>query len=216
MRSYLSLKNLGLLLINFIPLFGVFIWAWDAMGIITFYVIETIMVGLIHLIKMTILYAMNHNNPQALAIERHNSGVSGLGLIPFFMVHFGFFIFVQIMVFNGFTNQSFWQSLPIWWSGPYKYALAALFLTKFTWLMADIIWNPAIKTKLPDDVFFEPYPRIFIQQFMVILGGWATLFGKGLWGYLLILILCKTTLDLLIANLSKDRLSVLLKKYEKK
>ena len=217
MKKYLTSKNLSLLLINLIHLYGVLFLGWQAMIIILFYVAETIMVGGIHVLKMAALYIMNRNNPAALAVDRsRNSGVSGLGLIPFFIFHFGFFVFVQMMVFGGFTNQSLLKSFTQLFTGDYKYALAAIFITKLTVLISDLFWNPETETKLPDDVFFEPYPRIFVQQFMVILGGWFTIFSKGVMGYLIILIACKTFLDLVLANISKEKWKKITEDYKSK
>lgn len=216
MLKYLTSKNLSLLVINLIPLYGVLFLGWESMIVILFYVVETIMVGILHVLKMTAVYILNRNNPKALAVERKSEGVQGVGLIPFFIFHFGFFIFVQMMVFSGFTEHSFWSSVPTLFTEKYKYAIGALFITKLTILISELFWDPEIETKLPDDIFLEPYPRIVIQQFMVILGGWATIFGQGLLGYLIVLIALKTALDLVIANISKDRISAFLKKYEKK
>ena len=206
MNKYLTSKNLALLLINLVPLYGVLFLGWQAIIIILFYVAETIMVGVIHVFKMSALYIMNHKNPAALAVDRSaNSGVSGLGLIPFFIFHFGFFVFVQMMVFGGFTDQNLIKSFGMLFTGNYKYALAIIFITKLTLLISELFWDPEVETKLPDDVFFEPYPRIFVQQFMVILGGGFAMFNKSVMGYLIILILCKTILDLAIANIGKER-----------
>lgn len=211
MKKYLTSKNLALLLINLVPLYGVLFLGWQAMIIILFYVAETMMVGVLHVFKMSALYIMNHKNPAALAVDRSaNSGVSGLGLIPFFIFHFGFFVFIQMMVFGGFTDKNLLQSFYQLFTGDYKYALVIIFITKLTLLISELFWDPEVDTKLPDDVFFEPYPRIFVQQFMVLLGGWFAIFSKGVLGYLFVLILCKTFLDLAIANISKERLDKML------
>lgn len=210
MKKYITSQNLSLLLINLIPLYGVLFLGWQAIIIILFYVAETVMVGVLHVFKMSALYILNHNNPAALSVDRSaNSGVNGLGLIPFFIFHFGFFVFVQMMVFGGFTDQNLFDSFGLLFNGYNKYAMAAIFITKLTILISELFWDPEADTKLPDDVFFEPYPRIFVQQFMVILGGWFAIFSKGVLGYLIILVLCKTFLDLSIANFSKARI----KKY---
>ena len=217
MKKYLTSQNFALLLINLIPLYGVLLLDWQAIVIILFYVAETIMVGVLHVLKMAALYIMNRNNPAALAVDRSgNSGVSGLGLIPFFIFHFGFFVFVQMMVFGGFTNQNLIHSFGQLFTGDYKYALAAMFIAKLTLLISELFWDPEVETKLPDDVFFEPYPRIFIQQFMVILGGWFTIFSKGVMGYLIILIACKTFLDLVLANISKEKWKKITEDYKSK
>lgn len=207
MKKYFTSKNLSLLLINLVPLFGVMFYGWQANSIILFYVAETILVGFIHVVKMTALLLMNSKRESALSVERTNTGVKGAGLIPFFIFHFGFFVFVQMMIFGGFTHQNLIKTFPVLFTGNYKYALSVIFITKITLLISELFWDPDSEKKLPDDVFFEPYPRIFVQQFMVILGGWFTIIGNSLIGYLVVLIFCKTVFDIGFANIDFSSLN---------
>jgi hypothetical protein len=211
-RPFVTSKNATILLINLLPLYGVLFLDWQAVIIILFYVAETILMGIIHVFKMSALYIMNRKNPTALNVERQTKGLAGLALIPFFIVHFGFFVFVQMMVFGGFTHHNLLKSFGLLFTGDYQYLIAVMFITKVTQLISELFWDPEIETKLPEDVFFEPYPRIFVQQFMVILGGWISIFSGRMLGYLIILILCKTAIDLALANISKEGLKKLLKK----
>jgi hypothetical protein len=115
-----------------------------------------------------------------------------------------------MMVFGGFTDKNLIQSFGLLFTGNYKYALAVIFITKLTMLISELFWDPEVETKLPDDVFFKPYPRIFVQQFMVILGGGFAMFSKSVMGYLVVLVLCKTILDLAISNIGKERFEKML------
>jgi len=204
MKEFLTRKNLTLFLLNLIPLYGALYLGWRPMMIIMLYVAETIMIGIIHVFYMLGLYLMNHNNPDAINVKRDNEGVKGGCVIPFFFVHFGFFVFVQMMVFGGFTNNNsggVWKMMMELFTGSYKYALAALFITKVGAIVAEFLWDPEVKLKLPDDVFFQPYGRIFVQQLMVILGGWFTIFGdKKFIGYLIVLVISKTFFEILFSN----------------
>lgn len=202
MKKFITSKNISLLVINLVPLFGVFYYRWDAYSIILFYVAETILIGLIHIVKMTALYIMNSKRPSALSQKRTNTGVKGLGLIPFFTFHYGFFIFVQMMVFGGFTKQNILKVLPQLFTENYKYAFAVIFITKIANLITDLFWDIDSDKKLPDDVFFEPYPRIVVQQFMVILGAWFSILGNTIIGYLLVLVIGKTVCDFILANIN--------------
>jgi len=216
MKRFLKINNLGLILINLIPFYGAIFLGWKPITIIMLYVVETILAGIMHVLKMSALYYMNHNNPAALAVKRNNSGVSGLGLIPFFIFHFGFFVFVQMMVFGGFSNTSFFTIVQELFTGNYKFVLATYFITNLTIVISELLWDPEIDKKLPDDIFLEPYPRIIIQQFMVILGGWISIFdAKNMLGYLIVLILLKTFFDLMLVNVPKDVWLRWLKRKEK-
>lgn len=206
MKKYLTSKNLSLLLINLVPLAGVFLYNWNANSLILFYVAETILIGIIHVIKMSALWVMNSKRESALSVVRTNTGVKGLGLIPFFIFHFGFFVFVQMMIFGGFTHQNLINVFPTLFTGTYKYALSTIFITKILMLISELFWDNESEKKLPDDVFFEPYPRIFVQQLMVILGGWFAIIGNTLIGYLLVLVLSKTIIDLGLANIDWSKI----------
>jgi len=210
MRNHKLAKNLGLLLINLVPLYGVISLGWDALAIILLYVAETILVGLIHVVKMTALYLMNHKNPEALAVVRPANSSTGWWVIPFFMFHFFFFVLIQMLVFNGFTKgPGLFESIGKLFIGNYKYALITIFITKLTLMMNELLTDMEISKKLPIDVMFEPYPRIFVQQFMVVLGGWMSIVNPNIMGYLIVLIIMKTGLDILLANISFESL----KKY---
>jgi hypothetical protein len=45
---------------------------------------------------------------------------------------------------------------------------------------------------------------------MVILGGGFAMFSKSVMGYLVVLVLCKTILDLAISNIGKERFEKML------
>lgn len=201
MKKYFRLQNYILLVINFIPLAGVLFFNWNALSLILYYFTETVMIGFIHLIKMTALYFLNHKNPAALAVVRTNQGLKGWSLLPFFVIHFGFFVLIQIVIFNGFVGHKAWREWAILINGEFRYALASLFVVKIFYLSVSLFWDHDLKLKLPEDVFFEPYPRIFIQQFMVLIGAWFSIFSGSMLPFLIVLILCKTLLDLAIANL---------------
>lgn len=161
---------------------------------------------------MLLLHFMNRKSPIAYTVKRESNSLTGIGLVIFFIVHYGFFIFVQMMVFNGFTRDAgFFDSMKLLFTGDYKFALLAIFITKMSAISAEFLWDPKIHTKLPEDVFFEPYPRIVVQQFMVILGGWVSLFGGRVTGYLIVLIAGKLVADLLLSKPGVE----LIKKWQK-
>jgi len=155
---------------------------------------------------------MNRKNPMAYKVERENNNLTGIGVVIFFIVHYGFFIFVQMMVFNGFTREAgFFESMKMLFTGDYKFALLAIFITKMSAISAEFLWDPKIHLKLPEDVFFEPYPRIIVQQFMVILGGWLSVFGGKVTGYLIVLIIAKLIADLFMSKPGNE----LIKQWQK-
>ena len=147
---------------------------------------------------MLILYYMNRKNPFAYKVKRESNDLTGIGVVIFFIVHYGFFIFVQMMVFTGFVKgQGFLQAVQVLFTGDYKYALMIIFFTNLSAWLYEFLWDPAVHLKLPEDVFMDPYPRILVQQFMVILGGWVSVLGGKMTGYLVVLILAKLFAEIL-------------------
>lgn len=215
MRKYLNRKNISLFFYNLLPIFGVIYWGWKPILIIMLYVTETLLIGILHVLYMMALFFMNRNNPEAVNLKRENEGVKGGCLIPFFIFHFGFFVVVQMVVFFGFNpgKEGPAELLQTMITGTYKYALITLFVIKITEMISEFLWDPTVHLKLPDDVMFQPYGRIFVQQFMVILGGWFVMIGdKNFMGYLIILVIAKSFFDIYFANLNRKMLLDLFRK----
>ena len=219
MRKYLNRKNISQFFYNLIPIFGVIYWGWQPIMIIMLYVAETVLIGLLHVVYMLALYFINHKNPEAVNLKRQNEGIKGGCLIPFFTFHFGFFVVIQMVVFFGFNSG---QASPLELvktliTGTYKYALLTLFVIKITDMITEFLWDPAVHLKLPDDVFFQPYGRIFVQQFMVILGGWFVLIrDKQFMGYLIILVIAKTFFDIYFTTFNRKMLLDLFRKNNRR
>lgn len=78
---------LTLLTVNLIPLYGVLNLGWDTSSLLILYWIENIIVGFYNVLKL-FLVTQNYKNPKSIRSM-------GLGIIPFFMVHYGLFSFVH-------------------------------------------------------------------------------------------------------------------------
>lgn len=214
MNAAKKTSNTVLILANLVPLVGVLFLGWDGKGIIVIYILETVLIGIINALKMLTVYVINgtknepKNNPQT-------QGVSGLGLIPFFLFHYNFFIFVQSVLFFAFS--SMWEPMgkgpepfnvianfSLYVNQETAWALGSLLFANLTYFLNDFILNDKYKTETMAGLMFAPYKRIFLQQFLVILGGFIFLLTGGIAIVMGLFVILKTIADYITANYSKN------------
>lgn len=185
----------------------------DALTIVLAYFLETIIIGIVNVFKMFKVISTNEKEDQ------------NYGLILFFMVHYSFFIAVQLIFvfgfletqddniksgFNLFDNIEYAMSLK---------GMTAVLGSILLYNLADYYFGfikPRVyKKTTTTKLFMMPYPRIIIQQFAVILGGFFSFFS-GLFAVAVIIIILRTIIELffisnpvseLISNHQKSILS---------
>lgn len=195
----LDLGAIPIILWNLTPLAGVLFFGWKPITVFICYALETVVVGLFNVLRLLVVYRYG------LPPKPTETGVKGLGIIPFFLVHYYFFVFVQLTVFFGFGEGNIFL-------GPFK-AIATFMDTRSTFValaiyvanctalfVNDFMLTGAYKNRTMAEQMFEPYLRIIVQQFVVILGSmFFQLTGSG-WPVLVIFIAFKMYLDLLIRS----------------
>lgn len=210
-RKVANREAIQLLLMNLVPLAGVIGLGWDPVLIFIFYALETLVAGLFNLPKI-FLTARQH--PDAtVPIEGEQKNYSPIGLMLFFTFHYGFFVFVQLTIFFGILNMSNYDIPGVslvdsFLGAPVNIARVAgqemgivLGFMGFTYLMSFIsdyvIGNKAVDMT-PSAQMFEPYPRIFMQQFVVILAGWIMIIQFSGLPFLILFVAIKTIVDYLM------------------
>jgi hypothetical protein len=198
---------LNILVTNVVPLVGVLFWGWDTEKVLLTYLLETIVVGLVHALRLCLVHFLFRNRPEVLARaeEIRNTfgpqGMEGGFLILFFLFHFFFFVAVQSMVLGGFTHGSMLSIIRRLAAGLDDQSLTPVLLS-FLGIQLVYLLNELLSGKYSGSplstIFFQPYKRIVIQQFMVILGGFLLFMGFQNFGYLLVLVFVKTVVELLI------------------
>lgn len=193
-----------LILANCIPLIGVFILGWESISVFGIYILETVIIGIFHAIKMGILSVGKKVSPSIDNSENLVKSNPGC-LIPFFIFHFMFFVFVQtILVFNADnigTNDFFggFAYLLGLFEGETGLALAAFAMISLTALVNDLLHSKEIyATKTIERVMMEPYPRIFVQQFVVIFGGGISMMTGSNKVLVVIFVIVKVLAELII------------------
>lgn len=108
-KKQIAAPEASLLLVNFLPIFGVFFLHWSIFIILFMYWLENVVVGLYNVLKLFLCETKTKDVPRNIA------GLVGLGktfIILFFMLHFGMFtlahgIFVLILFYEpGLTMPS--------------------------------------------------------------------------------------------------------------
>ncbi|MBI3759901.1 MAG: hypothetical protein HY269_09135, partial [Deltaproteobacteria bacterium] len=198
-----------LLVANLLPLAGVIFWGWDAFLLLTLYWMETIVFAF-----WTVVWIATAD-PASVATLKFNDqrDIRPIALAVFFAFHAGMFIGVHLLflwvLFSGDWPQRTGGVL-----GFFKHAIVAeglwvplviLFIARGVFLFGDILarlWR-AKRAQLPqqaeqksESVLLELYGRIFVMQVAIIIGAWfAMVIGSV--GPLILMILCKTAIDLL-------------------
>ena len=199
----LEYKNVWLTALFYIAL--ILIGRLSATEFVIVYALETIIIGVFHAVKMlTITFLSN---------SMKNEKASGFGLTLFFLVHYGFFVFIQttfFFVFLSMGDDRISDGLGV-----------ANFLTvlKFEGVQVALVlmlishifkyWFNFYKNKRYEEVnlalfMFQPYVRIIIQQFVAILPGFFIIFGNGGYAVAIVLILIRTGVDLFLSRIKSN------------
>lgn len=214
MNTSKKTSNAFLIAANLVPLLGVLFWGWDGKGIIVVYILETVVIGILNALKMLIVYFVNGLRNEDESKNSFTQGVSGLGLIPFFLFHYNFFIFVQSVLFFAFS--SMWEAgrgpepfnvianFSLYLTEDNLIALGSLLLANMAYFITDFIVPRKYETQSMQSLMMAPYKRIFLQQFLVILGGFIFMLTGGIKLVMALFVVLKIVADYISANYSKN------------
>lgn len=185
---------------------GLIWWRWSPLLVVMAYFFETIIVGIIQIAKMWTVWRYGREQEVAVKTDKHDT-MNHIGAIPFFMVHYFFFIAIQsIFVFSFFgselgSNDAFnlIDNYSILLSKPE-------FMLVFTIQAVTHIGMVARQWFLPGryhfytlkKLFIQPYLRIFIQQFVTILAGFFFIILNTGMAAAILLIVLRLLLDCLL------------------
>jgi len=161
---------------------------WDAKQIFLVYCLETIIIGLYNILQMWLITLVKKED------EWSNGGsstmVSGYFFMLFFLIHYGFFVFIQTTIFLNMSGIPSLRMGPLsiieFITHPTKYLsgyaqwLLVFFIAAYgLGILKDFVINGAYREISLNEQMFTPYGRIIIQQFVVILGSFFIMFGGG-------------------------------------
>ena len=199
-KRKITVYDLPLILVNCIPVAGVWLFHWEPAGIFIVYALETVLAGLFTILKMaTAITVQKQTNPAA-------SVPAGLFLILFFIIHYGFFVAIQMGMFLNMSNLnrtgdaglfSFFRQIPLLMNEKVTWTMAAFGIIYTYNFFRFFIFSGEFKKASAGFLMFQPYFRILVQQVTVIAGGMFITLGDGKI-FILIFILVKLFIELRI------------------
>lgn len=185
-KRKLTISDFFLIVINLVPLYGVWFEGWDAKQVFLVYCLETVIIGLINVVKMACVTLLVKKTDVWENTGASTSMQSGWFFIFFFIIHYGFFVFVQTQIFFAVTGMMPDGSMLFRYSkipellGPNGRLVLLIFIVYYTVQNLYAFFNSGnYKTISMGHLMFEPYVRIFVQQIVVILGSMFLTFGAG-------------------------------------
>jgi hypothetical protein len=168
-----------LIIINMMPLIGVFQFGWDVGFLMLIYWIETVVIGLFNIPK---ILTSGWGEPGfALRV------FGNLFIVAFFTVHYGGFNFGHFMFLKQmFDLPSFTRDVWI--------AAGGLSLSHFFSLIVNWFGKAEYVGVAANEQMFKPYGRVIVMHVTIIFGGVFALSGGGV-GALILLVLLKTVSD---------------------
>lgn len=184
-----------LILVNLIPVFGVFFLDWKVFPIIFLYWAENVCIGFFNVLKMALASPKNGN-----------SAGSKLTTIVFFCFHYGIFtlvhgIFVFVLFGGAFEENPKNPDFPFVFSPTdlfwIIFALAAVFFSHGVSFATNYIGKGEYKNAKLNQLMSQPYTRVVVLHIVILLGAFLIItFGSPIAG-LLLLVVIKMGIDIL-------------------
>lgn len=180
----------ALLLLNLIPLIGVLYFGWNLSSIMVLYWFENVIIGFFNALKMakamgTTPRTQLYSGKKAISVAQKPSS------ILFFIIHFGMFTLGH----GVFVFALFGRDLP-----PLSKMLPAalcLFASHGISYAYNFIGNEEYKRVAFQDLFFQPYKRVFIMHITIIIGALIAFQLEQPTFFLVLLIFLKILIDIL-------------------
>lgn len=185
LRKKLTLADWILIAANLVPVYGVWFLGWDPVEAFIVYAMETMIVGILTVGKLLVATLARGGDewPANGTVSRQ----SGFFFIFFFILHFGIFALVQTTIFSqtagitppGSHTLHFFFKWYTYINEDIAYMLAAFVISYLAKSFIPFILNDEYRTTSFMLIMFQPYGRILIQQFTVILGSMFLTLGAG-------------------------------------
>ena len=215
-KNKLTKGDLFLIAINLVPLFGVWFKNWDPKQMFLIYGLETVIAGFYNIIKMAIITL--YRKTDTWENGAYKKKVSGWFFILFFIMHYGLFVFVQMSIFGAVTGLiptglgflGFMFHINRYLTHDSLLVLYGFMMVYGLQMIMDFILKGEYRKTPLTFQMFQPYPRIFIQQFVVIIGSMFLVFGAGKI-FMVIFVVIKILFELyfnfdkILAKAQKDR-----------
>ena len=189
----------ALVVANLIPLIGVLFFGWSVWNILVIYWLENGIVGLINVLKMSVATGDEVTPGVTFMVNgRPATSATKMGLIPFFIVHYGIFWFVHGI---------FVLTLPAFFSlmsddgmtldlGPVVFAAVGLAISHGLSFWWNFLHGGEYRRTTAAALMFAPYKRLVALHITIIFGAFAVMFTGAPAAAVAVLVAIKTAIDL--------------------
>ena len=189
----------ALLVANLIPLIGVLFFGWSVWNILVIYWLENGIVGVINVLKMSVATGDEVTPGVTFMVNgRPATSATKMGLIPFFIVHYGIFWFVHGI---------FVLTLPAFFSlmsddgmtldlGPVVFAALGLAISHGLSFWWNFLHGGEYRRTAAAALMFAPYKRLVALHITIIFGAFAVMFTGAPAAAVAVLVAIKTAIDL--------------------
>ena len=194
-----------------VMLAGLVWFQWAPEFVVFAYFFETIIIGVIHLVKMMLAARFGPEPDPELARSYHSKGRQvGYYLIPFFLVHYFFFVFVQsVFVFAFFGSSiagvdiqeafrvpmNYWNLLQV---PDMQLLVLVLVAGQIAHTLSQFVATGIYRQADVGLLMMQPYVRIVIQQFVAILAGFFLFMADAGMAAAVLLLVLRAATDLLL------------------
>lgn len=171
-KRSLTISDSLLVAVNLVPVWGVWMAEWNASEVFMVYCLESVVIGLYNLVKLGMTSMVKRQDIWNNTGEKV-TWMPGLFFMFFFLIHYGFFIIIQLTIFlavsgtqaaYGIPNAfDFVFHFPRYLSNYSQWLLLGFVISYGLVTLKDFILNGAFKTASLNAIMFAPYGRIFIQ-----------------------------------------------------
>lgn len=188
---------------NLLLLIAALVFKWEPLSVFLLYIFETVIIGVLHVLKLVVIIRIHKTTN--CKINEAPSTKELLASVLFFIFHFGIFVFVQTaLILPNQTNNFFesFYSIKDYLDLENLLFLCLILVINLYSTFRYVFIDNTFKEKTFKEILSEPYPRVFVQQFVVIFGGLVLMFLglKGIGGLIFIIffIIMKTFFELLV------------------
>jgi Family of unknown function (DUF6498) len=204
LKRSLSLTDIFFILVNLVPLWGVWFHNWNPKEVFLVYCLESVIIGLYNVLMLWLTTLVKKKD----LWENGNAStmVSGYFFIFFFIAHYGFFLFLQVGMFLSIAHIGNLEFTDFFtfifhvrnYLSPSTEKLLILFIVIYgIFVLKDFVMPGLYKTASLGTLMFAPYARVFVQQFCVIIGGFLLTFNLGKI-FILVFVLVKIFFEIVI------------------
>lgn len=171
-----------LIVVNFIPVFGIVLFGWDVATIMALYWLENIVIGAVNIPKM---WACEGGVGEKIFVS------------CFFAFHYGFFCWGHMMFLNDmFDTQPIISSVIE--GGPVTWTVLSLAVSHLFSTAVNFFGKKEYEDRKVSEQMFFPYGRIVAMHIVIIIGGMLVLLFKAPIIALILLVTIKTVMDIAV------------------